>query len=578
MTTAEQRRLAAMDAIRVVLAGTRAEAAETDLVDFKVEEGSVGGGGRPIAIGPRHEAAAAALAEAAACMANTVTGGILVVGVKDDRAGVGALTGAVSDAAWLRERIWALTQPGLVVDVEEVIEQGARLLLVNVPDQLEEIRHNGRLRTRIGARCVDLSGDRARQFLEERRGYDWSAQPSGLRLSHATPEALASARRHYTEEHGNAPGSDRELVRRLGLLVDDDPEDPAFNRAGALLLCPFEPGVERLRLLVTRAEGSASHAGTPPLAAPLLPAFDQVMTKLLDAFSSTRKVVGTQRVLLRPIPETVVREALVNAVMHRDHRLDRAAIIALAIGDPPGVLKVRSPGGLPAGVSVDRLIAAPSRPRNPVLAEAMRVLGLAEREGVGIDTMYRLMLQDGHAVPEIVEADGEVVVRLQGGEPDVSVRGFFDVIGSRVPALRDSTLAAIAVSALLSQRVLRAEDLAVAGQATPADAATVLADLEKAGAVSRLLNGALAFRLSDEGRRSLAGRIRYRTPIAIEQHEDLVLAYLDSHPEISSAAASDLLDISLVRASQVLGALVKRGTIRRATDQRRGPGVRYVRA
>src|ERR1035437_1211251 len=101
-----------------------------------------------------------------------------------------------------------------------------------------------------------------------------------------------------------------------------------------------------------------------------------------EAFPAESRLVGTQRQAIRAIPEAAIRESLVNAIMHRDYRLDRAMIIAIATGVPANVYKVHSPGGFPPGVSAARLIATQSKPRNPALAEAMRVLGLAEKEGV----------------------------------------------------------------------------------------------------------------------------------------------------------------------------------------------------
>ena len=86
-------------------------------------------------------------------------------------------------------------------------------------------------------------------------------------------------------------------------------------------------------------------------------------------------VVGAQRGSERPIPERALREALVNAIMHRDYRMPRALIVALAIDRLADTFKVVSSGGFPEGADESRLLATRSRPRNRVLADAMRVLG-----------------------------------------------------------------------------------------------------------------------------------------------------------------------------------------------------------
>ncbi len=265
--------------------------AESELVDFKLEDGRRDRSGGLVSIGPRHEPAAAALAREAACLANTIKGGCLVVGVDDRARGGASLVGAQSDEDWLRRRIHALTQPSLTVEIEVLSESGARLLIINVPDALQEVAVNGHLRTRVGTDCVEVTGDRAREFLEARRGYDWSAEPSGWRLSQADPAATASAIDHYARRQGAAIGA-ADLAARLRLLVDDA-ADPELNQAGALLLCAVEPRWTQIDLLVTLAEGAASPKRVA-MPAPLMTAYDRAMSMLLDEVfpPETRLVAG----------------------------------------------------------------------------------------------------------------------------------------------------------------------------------------------------------------------------------------------------------------------------------------------
>jgi ATP-dependent DNA helicase RecG len=574
MTTAAQRRQAALDAIDLVLAGTTAEDAETDLVDFKVEAGSVDRQGNRAVIPVQYEPVALALASEVACMANVPLGGVLVVGVADDQSGSAALVGAVSDPEWLRQRIWVHTRPGCSVDIEAIERDGVRLLLINVPDSFTEVRVGNRLRARLGTECVELDGERARRFLEERRGFDWSAQPSGMHLSEAEPEALVSARRHYQDENGIAPNSDHEIARRLGVL-HDDADDPQLSNAGALLLCRFEPAHSKIQLIQTLAEGTAGDLFGRDRS-PILPLFDGIVDELLTkSFPAESRLIGTQRQALRAIPETAIREAIVNAIMHRDYRLDRATTLILALGQPAASLKVRSPGGLLPGISAGRLIAARSQSRNPALADAMRVLGLAERQGVGIDTMYRLMLRDGHPEPEIVEQDGDVIVRLTGGQPDVRTRSFFSDLTAKDPSLDQDVRSAIAIDRLLKQRSLRPRDLAEAAQSTLGEASITLENLVRLDAAKRAPNKSHAYLLSAKALAALRGRASYRLRTSIAEHQKLIDEYLASHDDIGTEEASALLDVSRVRASQILGEL--RDTKVLESDQERGRGVRYRR-
>jgi ATP-dependent DNA helicase RecG len=572
---AHSRRQAALDAIVAVAGGTRARDVETEVLDFKEEAGTVSADGRQT-IDPNHEPAARALAAAVACMAMSDDGGIIVVGVDDKEAGTDAFVGSFLDLGWLRRRIHALTQPNFSIDVpEEVIQDGKRLYLINVPPALSEIRSGGKLRARLGTDCVELDGDRAREFLERRRSYDWSAESSLERLSTCDPDALRSAHRHYQERHGVPAASDIELLRRLGVAIEDG-HDPRLNQAGAVLLCPYEPAVERLDVRVVDAEGAVS-SQRAILAAPLLTAFDATWSMIEQAFPARPVFIGPQRRDERPIDQRALREALVNAIMHRDYRMPRASIVALIIGKPADTFKVRSPGDFPEGVDKDRLLAARSLPRNPVLAEAMHVLGLAEREGAGIGVMHLAMLRDGHPSPEIVAEGGDVVCRLHGGTVDRDVRGFFDGLVAGDARFREDVRSHIAITELLRQTALRVDALAHAAQCSEGESLEVLERLATAGAVERLLDGTRSFRLSKPSRSALKSRIAYRHRSTLDEHWDIVRAFFDVEEEIGRRDVSTLLGVTEGRASEVLGELKRQRKIEPVGPER-GRSVRYRRA
>jgi ATP-dependent DNA helicase RecG len=547
---------------------------ETEMVDFKEERGTVDNSGSRVPIPAQHEPAARALAEEAACLSMGEHGGVLVVGVNDRASGQAAFVGTYLDLDWLRRRIHALTQPNLALDViEEHTAAGARLYLINVPPALEEVRVGGRLRTRFGTDCVELTGDRAREFLERRRRYDWSAEPSGLHLADAEPAALKRAHALYTGARGRRAGSDLELVTRLNVTADDS-TNPQLNRAGALLLCEYEVAVERLDVRVTTSEGARS-SKRGLLVAPVVLAFDTAWDTIDAAFPESTMIVGALRRSIRQIPENALREAVVNAIMHRDYRMPRTPIVTLCIGDPPHTLKVTSPGDFPEGVDERRLLATRSQPRNPALAEAMRTLGYAEREGVGIPTMFRVLLRDGHPPPEIYPDGGDVVCRLPGGQVDVSVRSFFDLLYNRDENLEEDVRAHIAITELLSKTPLRPETLAVAAQSSEAEALETLETLARAGAVERLVNGSRSFRLTANGRDALRSRVQYKGRQSLDEAWDAVRAYLDVNASIGRAEAAPLLGVQDVQASRILSRLYNDRGVIEPVGNPLGRGVRY---
>lgn len=108
-------------------------------------------------------------------------------------------------------------------------------------------------------------------------------------------------------------------------------------------------------------------------------------------------------------PPTAVREAILNALIHRDYSIhtEGMPVQTLLFEDR---FEVRSPGGLYGRLRVDRLGKVQPDTRNPVLAVAMEVLGETENRYTGIPTMRRELEKAGMAEPEFRNDHGTFVV------------------------------------------------------------------------------------------------------------------------------------------------------------------------
>jgi ATP-dependent DNA helicase RecG len=107
---------------------------------------------------------------------------------------------------------------------------------------------------------------------------------------------------------------------------------------------------------------------------------------------------GTQRVERFPVPEPALREAITNAIVHKDY----AAGAAIQISVYADRLLVWNPGSLPEAWSVERLLAKhPSRPANPDLANTFFRAGKIESWGRGIDLMRSACQAAGCPVPQL---------------------------------------------------------------------------------------------------------------------------------------------------------------------------------
>jgi ATP-dependent DNA helicase RecG len=102
-----------------------------------------------------------------------------------------------------------------------------------------------------------------------------------------------------------------------------------------------------------------------------------------------------ERQELTEYPRFAVREALVNAVAHRDYRIKGRRIEIRMYADR---LEVISPGGLPGYMTLDNLVEEHFS-RNPRLVNGLYQWGYIEELGLGIDQMIEEMVEAGHTPP-----------------------------------------------------------------------------------------------------------------------------------------------------------------------------------
>jgi ATP-dependent DNA helicase RecG len=108
-------------------------------------------------------------------------------------------------------------------------------------------------------------------------------------------------------------------------------------------------------------------------------------------------------------PSFAVREALVNAVCHRDYRLTGRRIEIRMFDDR---MEVISPGGLPGYITIDNIVEEHFS-RNPRLVNGLFQWGFIEELGLGVDRMIEDMVNAGHPAPEFKDALYSFTVTLK---------------------------------------------------------------------------------------------------------------------------------------------------------------------
>ncbi len=131
------------------------------------------------------------------------------------------------------------------------------------------------------------------------------------------------------------------------------------------------------------------------------------------------------RVELPTFDEVTVREALLNAVAHRDYRLGGSVFVRQFAHR----LEVVSPGGLPTGITPANILDQ-QNPRNRRLAEALAKCGLIERSGQGMNLMFESAIRQGKALPSFAGTSAhEVRLTLYGTVASPAFVRFIERLG-----------------------------------------------------------------------------------------------------------------------------------------------------
>lgn len=123
----------------------------------------------------------------------------------------------------------------------------------------------------------------------------------------------------------------------------------------------------------------------------------------IERNTSKRSEIGqTKRVDIPQYPPIVIREAVINAIVHADYSVKGATIQIAIFSDR---LEITNPGALPYGLSLDKALSGISQLRNRVIGHVFKELGLIERWGSGLGRMIEVCQEQGITVPKFEELD-----------------------------------------------------------------------------------------------------------------------------------------------------------------------------
>lgn len=239
-------------------------------------------------------------------------------------------------------------------------------------------------------------------------------------------------------------------------------------------------------------------------------------------------------------------------------------------------LVISNPGGLVDGVTLANLLTTEPRPRYRTLADAMKRIGVVERSGRGVDSIYRGMLRFGRPMPDYSRTDSHsVVLRLSTAAADrVFLKRIVEEENRRSAMLPIDSL--IALAALREAKRLTADELATLIQRDASQAKRTLEALLEAGLVqahgntprtrSYTLSAALYSELGDKA------AFTRQAGFSGLQHEQMVLNFVRQHGQIKRADVMNLCHLTDEQAKDLLKHMRDKDHLARYGERR---GVHY---
>ncbi len=523
------------------------------------------------------------LVEAVVCLANRRGAGPawLLIGVEDD----GRITGSrprhgdSTDTGRLAALIANRTRPSIAVQVDSVTLDGKPVLVIEVPPQHYPVATSDGvfLRRTLGGdgspACMPMDGASVQALQADHGLLDPSAQiVAAASWENLDPLEFERFRRSVRERRGRSDESllelpDLELAKALGVVEANG--EVRGVRLAALLLFGREDALRRFvpshEVAFQVLRGLAVEVNDF-FHWPLLRVMEECEMRIRARNRERELMVGLLRVGVPDYPERALREALANALIHRDY----LRLGAVHLQWQSDQIEITSPGGFPEGVRLDNLLVTPPRPRNPLLADAFKRAGLVERTARGIDTIFYEQLRNGRPAPSYERSNETTVsVVLPGGEANLD---FVRLLVTEAQQGRDLALDELLIlNALWQARSVTTDEAARLVQKPESQARAALSRLLESGLVEeRGQKKGRTWHLSAATYRLLGDKAGYVRQRGFEplQQEQMVLQYVEKHGRITRSEAAELCRIGPYQATRLLARLVGSGRLRRHGTRR----------
>ncbi|OJW27647.1 MAG: transcriptional regulator [Planctomycetales bacterium 71-10] len=368
-------------------------------------------------------------------------GGRFIMGVTDKRPRKVVGSSAFSQPEQTRKSL--CQRIPLAIDFEQIQHPSGRVLLFRIPGRPlgTPIKYDGRYWMRKEDSLVEMSEVRLREIFAE-SGHDFSADVCpDLAPAHLDPDAIEEFRRRWIAKARKV--EDFALADRLASLTHEelltDAEalvDGSLNYAALVLFGTAQAlGRHLAQAEIVFEYRSSDQSGPAQDRQEYRRGFFSYYDELWNRINLRNDRQDFQEGLfVHPIltfNERPVREAVLNAVSHRNYQLGGSIFIRQF----PRRLEIDSPGGFPLGITVENILDR-QNPRNRRIAEIFTRCGLVERSGQGMNLIYEELIKQSKPIPDFARTDQyQVGLTLHGTVQDPAFIRFVEKVSKETAAI-----------------------------------------------------------------------------------------------------------------------------------------------
>ncbi len=344
--------------------------------------------------------------------------GVIFVGVKDN--------GECAQFQITDERLRTLADmrsdgnilpPPLMMVQKQVLRECELAVVLVSPSDNPPVRYNGRVWIRVGPRLAVATAEEERRLAERRRAGDlpFDCRPvadatlNDLDLAFFQSDYLPSAVAPDALEQNQRP-SDQQLASLRFLTPTGLP-----NYAAILVFGHdpqrWLPGAYVQFLRIDGVELTDPIRDQKVLSGPLYAVLSRLDELLEINIATATNVIGSARAIQQPdYPIVALQQLARNALMHRTYEGTNAPVRIYWFSDR---IEISNPGGLYGQVNPENFGQGVTDYRNPLVAEAMKVMGYVQRFGLGLPLAKRELEKNGNPPPEFEFQPGSVLVVIR---------------------------------------------------------------------------------------------------------------------------------------------------------------------